>query len=168
VPDTSTIEITDGLRNVVCHCREVFAIARLLYLKAAVERLPIFCPLGHSFTPGDPDNPSSDAILNNVELTAALHDSRRLAQSLALRLTIVAEAGGASATIDKKEIKRRAKLLGAKSLSVEYGRRPCPFCGDLKRNIPALVDHMIRIHPGNLSELDPTAFDPLGGGGGGV
>ena len=167
MPENPAIEITDGLRITICPvCRETFAIARLLFLQTTAGERQIHCPNGHAYTPNNPDvKASSNALESNIELTAALHDARRLAQSLALRLTIAGPASDRAAVADKKELKRRAKLVAVKVACAAYGRRPCPFCGNLKGDAESLAAHMQRQHPEKLAELDAAAFEPIGPGG---
>jgi hypothetical protein len=162
MPETTPIEVTDGQRMLVCGCREVFTVSRLLFLKACTERTLIYCPLGHAFTPGDPENPSANALQSNLELTAALHDARRQSQALAVRRARM--AADKSNLPPRRELKRRANLFALKSSPAEYGRRACVFCGNLKQNVGALASHLLRQHPAELAALEVGTFEPAGGG----
>jgi len=155
--ENDDIIYTDALRITICTtCREAHAMPRLAFMAAVTEQRPVFCHNGHSYTPGDPNHPDSNALLNNFKLSSALADAKAQLVSMGRHLAALAPSDKEP---DAREIRRRAQVLTNRAEPGSgYGRKICPFCGHEKGG-RLLAEHLRRTHRHLLCEMPAQSFD---------
>ena len=153
---SEAILTTETLRIVACAvCGISHAIPLAAYLAAVRDRLPIYCPRGHTWMPraadADPDLNLPGMV---IELRAALADA---GARLAAAQAELAEAGINGNPPGKRELRRRANYLANVAEVSKAGDVVCPCCGRAKRQY-CLAVHLRRQHADELAAMPPGKF----------
>ncbi len=59
---------------------------------------------------------------------------------------------------DKKEVRRRCRIMAARAEHGQYGKRVCPLCGKAIPSEHALAKHVERVHGDAVRDLHPSKF----------